>query len=85
MKSVPSLPSLGIVAFAAIAASGDVNIAAIAPGVAAALLTTVAGLVVAIPALFGYNWLATRIKEMVADMHMFTDELVTRLAEQYSE
>jgi len=77
---------LGVmITFAAIAASGDVNIAAIAPGVAAALLTTVAGLVVAIPALFGYNWLATRIKEMVADMHMFTDELVTRLAEQYSE
>ena len=77
---------LGVmITFAAIAASGDVNIAAIAPGVAAALLTTVAGLVVAIPALFGYNWLATRIKDMVADMHMFTDELVTRLAEQYSE
>ena len=77
---------LGVmITFAAIAASGDVNIAAIAPGVAAALLTTVAGLVVAIPALFGYNWLATRIKEMVADMHMFTDELVTRLAEQYCE
>ncbi|RLU01144.1 DUF2341 domain-containing protein [Ketobacter sp.] len=77
---------LGVmITFAAIAASGDVNIAAIAPGVAAALLTTVAGLVVAIPALFGYNWLATRIKDMVADMHMFTDELVTRLAEKYSE
>ena len=44
-----------MITFAAIAASGDVNISAIAPGVAAALLTTVAGLVVAIPALFGYN------------------------------
>jgi biopolymer transport protein ExbB len=77
---------LGVmITFAAIAASGDVNIAAIAPGVAAALLTTVAGLVVAIPALFGYNWLATRIKEMIADMHIFSDELVTKLAEQYSE
>lgn len=76
---------LGVmITFAAIAASGDVNIAAIAPGVAAALLTTVAGLVVAIPALFGYNWLATRIKAMVADMHVFTDELVTKIAEQYS-
>lgn len=76
---------LGVmITFAAIAASGDVNIAAIAPGVAAALLTTVAGLVVAIPALFGYNWLATRIKGMVADMHVFTDELVTKIAEQYS-
>ncbi|MDY6920888.1 MAG: DUF2341 domain-containing protein [Pseudomonadota bacterium] len=77
---------LGVmITFAAIASTGDVNVAAIAPGVAAALLTTVAGLVVAIPALFGYNWLATRIKEMVADMHMFTDELVTKLAEHYCE
>ncbi len=77
---------LGVmITFAAIAASGDVNIAAIAPGVAAALLTTVAGLVVAIPALFGYNWLATRIKAMVADMHVFTDEFVTKMAEQYGD
>ena len=76
---------LGVmITFAAIAASGDVNIAAIAPGVAAALLTTVAGLVVAIPAMFGYNWLATRIKAMVADMHVFTEEFVTKMAEQYS-
>ncbi len=37
--------------------SGDVNINAIAPGIAAALVATVAGLGVAIPALFGYNYL----------------------------
>lgn len=77
---------LGVmITFAAIAASGDVNIAAIAPGVAAALLTTVFGLIVAIPALFGYNWLATRIKAMVADMHVFTEEFITKMAEQYSK
>lgn len=70
--------------FAAIAASGDVNISAIAPGVAAALLTTVSGLVVAIPALFGYNYLATRIKESISEMRVFADEFVTRLAEYYS-
>lgn len=69
--------------FAAIAATGDVNISAIAPGVAAALLTTVAGLIVAIPALFGYNYLMTRIKETVADMKVFAEEYVTRLAEYY--
>ena len=72
-----------MITFAAIAATGDVNIAAIAPGVAAALLTTVAGLVVAIPALFGYNWLTTQIKDMIADMHLFTEELVNKLAERY--
>lgn len=72
-----------MITFAAIAATGDVNISAIAPGVAAALLTTVAGLVVAIPALFGYNYLASRIKECISDMRVFADEFVTRLAEYY--
>lgn len=73
-----------MITFAAIAASGDVNINAIAPGTAAALVATVAGLGVAIPCLFGYNYLNTRIKEIAADMRVFVDELVTRIAETYS-
>jgi biopolymer transport protein ExbB len=73
-----------MITFAAIALSGDVNVNAIAPGVAAALAATVAGLAVAIPALFGYNWLNTRIKSITADNRVFVDEFVTRLAEQYS-
>ena len=44
----------------------------------------VAGLAVAIPALFGYNWLNTRIKSVTADNRVFVDEFVTLLAEQYS-
>jgi biopolymer transport protein ExbB len=72
-----------MVTFAAIAATGDVNIAAIAPGMAAALLATVAGLGVAIPSLFGYNWLGSRAKEQVADMRVFADELVARFDEVY--
>jgi biopolymer transport protein ExbB len=73
-----------MITFAAIALSGDVNVNAIAPGTAAALAATVAGLSVAIPALFGYNWLNTRIKSISADNRVFVDEFVTRLAEQYS-
>jgi len=72
-----------MVTFAAIAATGDVNIAAIAPGMAAALLATVAGLGVAIPALFGYNYLSAMAKEIAADMHVFGDELLARINEQY--
>jgi biopolymer transport protein ExbB len=72
-----------MITFAAIAAAGDVNVNAIAPGIAAALLATVAGLGVAIPALFGYNWLASRIKNISADMQIFVDEFITRVAEQY--
>jgi len=73
-----------MITFAAIALSGDVNVNAIAPGTAAALAATVAGLSVAIPALFGYNWLNTRIKAISADNRVFVDEFVTRVAEQYS-
>jgi biopolymer transport protein ExbB len=73
-----------MITFAAIALSGDVNVNAIAPGTAAALAATVAGLAVAIPSLFGYNWLNSRIKSISADNRVFVDEFVTRLAEQYS-
>lgn len=72
-----------MVTFAAIAATGDVNIAAIAPGMAAALLATVAGLGVAIPALFGYNYLGSQVKELSADMHVFADEFLARVNEYY--
>ena len=73
-----------MITFAAVAVAGDISIAAIAPGIAASLLTTVAGLAVAIPALFAYNYLQTRIKALTADMVVFSDEFVSRLAENYS-
>jgi biopolymer transport protein ExbB len=70
-----------MITFAAVAAAGDVNINAIAPGISAALLATVAGLAVAIPALFGYNYFVTRIRESTVDMQVFVDELITRIGE----
>ncbi len=73
-----------MITFAAIAASGDVNVNAIAPGIAAALVATVAGLGVAIPALFGYNYLISRIKDLTNDIQVFVDEFVTKMAEFYS-
>ncbi len=72
-----------MITFAAIAAAGDVNVNAIAPGIAAALLATVTGLFVAIPALFGYNYLLIRNKNVTANMQVFVDEFVTRLAEAH--
>lgn len=72
-----------MITFAAIAASGDVNVNSIAPGIAAALVATVAGLFVAIPALFGYNYLTTRIQRLTSKMRVFTDTFVTRMAESY--
>ena len=74
-----------MITFAAVAAAGDVNVNAIAPGIAAALLATVAGLAVAIPALFGYNYILSLVKDAKDDMHIFIDEFVTKMAEFYKE
>ncbi len=73
-----------MITFAAIAVSGEVNVTAIAPGIAGALTATVAGLMVAIPCLFGYNYLGGRIKVITADMHVFVDEFIAKLIEQHT-
>ena len=67
--------------FGGVAMAGDVNVNAIAPGIAAALLATIAGLAAAIPSLFGYNYLNGRITKLADDMRVFVDRLITRLAE----
>lgn len=67
--------------FAGVGLAGDVNVNAIAPGISAALLATVAGLAAAIPALFGYNYLNSQITTISDSMRVFVDRLVTRLAE----
>lgn len=72
-----------MITFAAIAASGDVNINAIAPGIAAALVATIAGLVVAIPALFGYNYLGARVRDASVEMQIFVDEFIGKIAEHH--
>jgi biopolymer transport protein ExbB len=71
--------------FGGVAMAGDVNVNAIAPGIAAALLATIAGLAAAIPSLFGYNYLNSRITAMADEMRVFVDRLVTRLAEVQAE
>lgn len=65
--------------FAAMAEAGEANIMAIAPGVASALSTTVFGLIVAIPALFGYNYLASRIKQITARVGVFIDDFTVQV------
>lgn len=71
--------------FGGVAMAGDVNVNAIAPGIAAALLATIAGLAAAIPSLFGYNYLNSRITKISDEIRVFIDRLVTRLAEMQSE
>jgi len=72
-----------MITFAIIAKSGEVNVNSIAPGIASALLATVVGLVVAIPALFIYSYLNARIKNSLALMQVFIDEFVAKMAEFY--
>ncbi len=71
--------------FGGVAMAGDVNVNAIAPGIAAALLATIAGLACAIPALFGYNYLNSRVSSLANEMRVFVDRLVTRLAEMQAD
>ncbi|MEI6536279.1 MAG: MotA/TolQ/ExbB proton channel family protein [Verrucomicrobiaceae bacterium] len=70
---------------AVIAKSGQVEVNSIAPGIAGALLATVAGLAVAIPALFAYSYLASRIKDVVSNIETFIDEFIAKMAEHHKE
>lgn len=83
----PLLGLLGTVtgvmsAFLGVAASGTANIAAIAPGVAEALVTTVAGLVVAIPAAIGYNYFSSRLGYFESELEGFSSEFIGTLARE---
>ncbi|HEV2328219.1 MAG TPA: MotA/TolQ/ExbB proton channel family protein [Verrucomicrobiae bacterium] len=70
-------------AFAGIAQAGSATLAAMAPGVAAALITTVAGLVVAIPSMFGYNGLVHNLRTFTVGLDNFAQELVSKMETEY--
>ena len=74
-----------MITFAIISKEGEVNVNAIAPGIASALLATVAGLIVAIPALFAYSYLNNRIKNITSEVKVFIDEFVAKMAEFYPQ
>ncbi|MBR2344734.1 MAG: MotA/TolQ/ExbB proton channel family protein [Lentisphaeria bacterium] len=65
-----------MMAFCGIAAAGKSDFTALAPGVAGALLTTVAGLIVAIPSLVGYNLLTGTIRQLTVMMDNFTEQFM---------
>ena len=62
---------------------GTVRLGAVAPGISAALLATVVGLLVAVPSLFAYNWLAARIRHQTMEMENFADEFVSAVEHNY--
>jgi biopolymer transport protein ExbB/TolQ len=64
-------------------AEGATSLKSMAPGVSAALVTTVVGLLVAIPAMFGYNFLVNSIRRTTAELDHFATELSTRFRRRY--
>jgi len=74
---------LGVMrAFIGIATSGAGNLAAVAPGVAEALVATVAGLAVAIPSVIGYNVFTARQNYVAGELEGFGRELIATLARE---
>ena len=63
--------------FADVGQEGSADLTTMAPGVASALMTTVAGLLVAIPSMFGYNWLLHHLRVLSVEMDNFAYELVS--------
>jgi biopolymer transport protein ExbB/TolQ len=88
VSGAPFLGLLGTVwgvmeTFSDVATAGSANLAAMAPGVSAALITTVTGLLVAIPAMFGYNYLVTTIRAMIVGLDNFAAELASEFEHRY--
>ena len=69
-------------AFLGITSAGSSNIMAVAPGVAQALITTVAGLMVAIPAVMAYNHFVAQLNLVSGELEGFSSEFIGTLARE---
>jgi len=90
VSGAPFLGLLGTVwgvmsTFGHVAQQGSATLSAMAPGVAAALITTVAGLLVAIPSMFGYNWLVHNLRVLTVELDNFAQDLVSKMETEYLE
>jgi len=86
----PMLGLLGTVwgvldAFADMGSAGSANLATIAPSISSALVTTVVGLIIAIPGVCFFNALNTKIRDITSDIAGFADELMGRIACEFQE
>lgn len=72
-----------LVAFQGIANIGSTSISVMAPGIAEALVTTVGGLLVAVPALIGYNWIAERIEILTTELENFSSKILSYIQSIY--
>ncbi len=88
VSGAPFLGLLGTVwgvmdTFGEVASAGTASLAVMAPGVSASLITTVTGLLVAIPAMFGYNFLVTSIRAIILEMDNFAAEVASEFEHRY--
>lgn len=88
VSGAPFLGLLGTVwgvmsTFSYVGMKGQADLATMAPGVAAALVTTVAGLLVAIPSMFGYNWLVHNLRIRTVELDNFAQELISRMETEF--
>lgn len=91
MSAISISPLLGLLgtvwgvleAFWEMAKGGLANLSAVAPGISGALLTTVVGLLVAIPSTFGYNIITGKIRRLTVQMDNFAQEFVSTLQREY--
>lgn len=69
--------------FASMGIEGSVRLGMVAPGISAALLATVVGLLVAVPSLFAYNWMAQSLRQQTMEMENFADEFIAAVERNY--
>jgi biopolymer transport protein TolQ len=69
--------------FSGIARANSASLTAMAPGVAGALIATVTGLLVAIPAMFAYNFMVTTIRAITQELDGFATRYVTQIEHVY--
>lgn len=69
--------------FSGIAKANTASLAAMAPGVAGALIATVTGLFVAIPAMFAYNYMVTMVRAITQELDSFASEYATAIEHKY--
>jgi len=90
VSGAPFLGLLGTVwgvmtVFASIAQKNAADLETMAPGIAAALVTTVAGLLVAIPSMFFYNYLVHTLRVITVELDNFAQELMSKIETEFMD
>lgn len=88
VSAAPFLGLLGTVwgvmdAFSGMAEAGNAALSAVAPGISGALLTTIIGLLVALPSMIGFNLLSSRIRRLSVQMDNFAQEFISAIQNYY--